>query len=94
MQKQRATDLEVFARAAEEGRIVVSADTDFGTLLACATKKGRLSFCFDVAQTSRGSMALAVRGYACDGGALERRQHCHHRRKANSSEAIAFGAAT
>jgi predicted nuclease of predicted toxin-antitoxin system len=35
---QAATDEEIFARAAIENRIVVSADTDFGTLLAARRK--------------------------------------------------------
>jgi predicted nuclease of predicted toxin-antitoxin system len=35
---QAAADADIFDRAAHEGRIVVSADTDFGTLLA--TRRG------------------------------------------------------
>jgi len=34
-----ATDVEIFDRAASENRIVVSADTDFGTLLALRKEK-------------------------------------------------------
>ena len=43
---QAAEDIEIFQRTATEHRIVVSADTDFGTLLALAKKRNRRSFCF------------------------------------------------
>ena len=33
-QMQAAADIDILSRAKEEGRIVVSADTDFGTLLS------------------------------------------------------------
>ncbi|MGH7062897.1 MAG: DUF5615 family PIN-like protein, partial [Stellaceae bacterium] len=49
---QSATDEEIFRHAEDEGRIVVSADTDFGTLLA-ANRKSQPSVVLFREQQSR-----------------------------------------
>lgn len=48
---QAAADEEILVRAQREERVVVSADTDFGTLLATAASARRRSFCFATARS-------------------------------------------
>jgi hypothetical protein len=63
---QKGTDSEVFALTAAEDRIVVSADTDFGTLLALRKEEKPSAFCFGVAPTVCSSIATAAGRCACD----------------------------
>ncbi len=88
----RATDLEVFSRAAEEDRDPNLCRYGFWHLTGFAQRRKAIRHSASAwTQASRSSIAIAVSGYACDGGAFERRQHYRRRRKANSSPPIAFG---
>ena len=75
--RQKTIDSEAFARSAEEPNPNL--------------RKSIRHSASAWTQTSRNSIGIVVRGYACDGGAFERRQHYRRRRKANSSPAIAVG---
>jgi Domain of unknown function (DUF5615) len=90
---QKATDLEVFARAADEDRILNLCRYGFWHLTGFAQRRKAIRHSASPrTQRSRSSIAIVVRSYVRDGGAFARRQHRRHRRKADSSPAIAFGA--
>jgi uncharacterized protein (DUF433 family) len=90
---QKATDLEVFARAAKEDRFLISADNRFWHVTSFAQRRKAIRHSASPRiQSSRASIAIAFSGYACDRGASARTQRRRHRRKANSSPAIAHGA--
>ena len=57
---QSASDTEILARALNENRIIVSADTDFGTLLACNTENKPSFILFRGMKTRRPETHLQI----------------------------------
>jgi predicted nuclease of predicted toxin-antitoxin system len=69
-----AHDLVIFTRAAAEDRIIVSADTDFGTLLALrqSAKPSVILFRLERLRTPRHQAALLLANLPSLAGALEK----------------------
>jgi len=80
---QAADDLEIFMRAQLEGRVVVSADTDFGTLLASRQESPPSVILFRHGTERQARTLLSNLG--SDRGRSHQRKRCGYRAIAHAS---------